>query len=263
LPRHFLPSPFSTSPLPPIRAKYKQHYDALWERIRHSETALQQAVGGEFEVVGYLEFARLRQLGLKPEHAVIGVGCGSGRLAVQLAPWLDGRYLGTDILPSLLDHARKLCGRDDWTFVETNGQEIPAPDESADFVTYFSVLTHINHEESYRYLAESKRVLRPGVVIVCSFLEFLIRSHWAIFRADLQDRSPEKVLNQFLSRDAFQAFAFNLGLELVSFIDGDKPTIPIDRELNWSNGVQMSGLGNLGQSVCVLRKPLVPLPLPL
>ncbi len=244
-------------------AKYKQQYDALWERIRHSETALQQAVGGEFEVVGYLEFALLRQLGLKPEHSVIDVGCGSGRLAVQLAPWLDGRYLGTDILPSLLDHARTLCGREDWSFVETNGQEIPAPDESADFVTYFSVLTHINHEESYRYLAESKRVLRPGGMIVCSFLEFLIRSHWGIFRADLQDRSPEKVLNQFLSRDAFQAFAFNLGLELVCFIDGDKPTIPIDRELNWSNGVQMRGLGNLGQSVCVLRKPLVPLPLPL
>lgn len=246
----------------PGMAQYKLQYDALWQRISHTGAAVQDAVGGDFEEVGHLEFQLLRMLGLKRDHDIVDVGCGNGRLAVQLAAWLRGKYTGTDILPPLLESARRICGRPDWTFLETNGLVIPVEDESVDMVTFFSVLTHITHEESYHYLEEAKRVLRPGGAVVCSFLEFAIRSHWGIFRMDLVDRSPTKVLNQFLSRDAFQAFALNLGLEVEQFIDGDKAVIPLERELRWANGVVMKGHGNLGQSVCVLRKPLTPLALP-
>lgn len=193
---------------------------------------------------------------------MIDVGCGSGRLAVQLARWLTGAYLGTDILQPLLDHARKICGRPDWRFEQTTGEVIPAPDGSADMVCFFSVLTHISHEDTWRYLQEAKRVLKPGGRIVCSFLEFRIRSHWAIFRDDIVDRSPNKVLNQFLSRDALEAFAFNAALELECFFDGDKPHIPIEEDLIFENGHRVSGMGSLGQSVCVIRKPLYELPLP-
>jgi hypothetical protein len=34
------------------------------------------------------------------------------------------------------------------------GIRIPCPDNVADFVTFFSVLTHITHEESFQYLQE-------------------------------------------------------------------------------------------------------------
>ena len=221
-----------------------------------------QAVGGEFEVVGTLELSLLKALGLQPNHTVVDVGCGSGRLASKLAPFSKAEYVGTDILPALLDHARELCGRDDWRFEETTGQSIPVRDEWADFVCFFSVLTHISHEESWHYILESKRVMKPGGTLVCSFLEFAVRSHWDVFRNSYADKAPDKVLNQFLSRDAFAAFAFNCGLEIVSFFDGDKPHIPIEHDVVWEDGRRMSGMANLGQSVCVMRKPLVPKPLP-
>jgi hypothetical protein len=42
------------------------------------------------------------------------------------------------------------------------------------------------------------------------------------------------------------------GLEVESFFDGDKGRIPIQEEIQCENG--MKSLGNLGQSVAVLRK---------
>lgn len=252
---------------------FQKQYQSLWARLQGTTNSHQQAVGGDFETVGLLEFNLLRTLGLEPRHRLIDVGCGSGRLAAHLASFLDrpdasegearGGYLGTDILPDLLEHAQGLCARPDWEFRLTDGQKIPAPDECADFVCFFSVLTHITHEETWRYVLEAKRVLRPGGLLVCSFLEFRIRSHWWIFKNTFADSNPNKILNQFLSRDAFEAFAFNAALDVEGFHDGDQPHILLEREIVWENGVRMAGLGNLGQSICILRKPLEPRPLPL
>lgn len=244
-------------------SKFIDQYKTLWRDLKESEYSYQKAVGGDFAAVGELEFNLLKSLGLAPQSAVVDVGCGSGRLACQLAPWLQGNYVGTDILPSLLEHAREHAGRSDWSFQQTNGLTIPVPDDWADFVCFFSVMTHITHEETWTYLLESKRVLKPGGLIVCSFLEFRIRSHWWIFKNTYADKSPDKILNQFLSRDAFEAFAFNAALDVVAFHDGDKPHIPLNKDILWENGVRMTGSGNLGQSVCVLRKPHVERPLPL
>lgn len=239
-------------------------YRTLWELLQgKGERAAELAVGGDFGAVGRLEFALLRSLGLKPTDTVVDVGCGSGRLAVQLAPWLRGKYHGTDVLEPLLEHAQALCGRSDWEFTRTDGEAIPVEADVADFVCFFSVFTHIRHEDSWRYLLEAKRVLKPGGKAVCSFLEFRIRGCWAIFRKDVKDRSPDKVLNQFLSRDALDAFAYNAGLRVLNYFDGDKPHIPIDGEVVFADGHRFKGMGNLGQSVCVIEKPLEPLPLPL
>jgi ubiquinone/menaquinone biosynthesis C-methylase UbiE len=235
-------------------SKFKRQYDHLWGNIKDAEKAHEKAVGGDFETVGHLEFQLLRSLGLDRDSFVIDVGCGSGRLASQLAPWLRGRYLGTDILGSFLDHARKLCARDDWNFVETDGFSIPASADSADFVVFFSVLTHLTHEDSWRYVLESQRVLKPRGKLVITFLEFAIHSHWTVFENTFKDKAPEKMLNQFLSRDALASFAEHGGFEIERYLDGDKPNIPIEHDLVWESGVRMSGMGSLGLSTCVMVK---------
>ncbi|MGH7995011.1 MAG: class I SAM-dependent methyltransferase [Opitutaceae bacterium] len=246
----------------PEVTKSKSQYEALWTTLSKTEKAAEAAVGGDFDAIGALEFQLLKLVGLTRDSSVVDVGCGSGRLAKQLTPWLRGPYLGTDILPPLLEHARRITGRPDWRFEPTDGERIPADDETADMICFFSVMTHITHEETWRYILDAKRVAKPGAKIVCSFLEFRIRGCWAVFREDVKDRSPNKVLNQFLSRDAFEAFAFNAGLTINAFFDGDKPHIPIEGEMAFANGHRMSGMGNLGQSICVIEKPSIPLPLP-
>ena len=112
--------------------------------------------------VGKLGYYLLRSLGLSRGHLVIDVGCRSGRLAQQLASDKSIRYVGTDVVPRLLESAKASTGRNDWEFHLVEGIRIPCPDNVADFVAFFSVLTHTTHEESFLYLQEAARCLKPG-----------------------------------------------------------------------------------------------------
>lgn len=235
------------------KSAYARHVATLEQRIK-GDRAFREAIGGEFVAVGKLEHYLLRSLGLGDGHLLVDVGCGSGRLAAQLAPFPGIRYIGCDVVPVLLDYARDLCRRPDWRFVATEGHGVPCDDAMADYVCFFSVFTHLLHEDTYRYFLETKRVLRPGGVFVFSFLEFHVPCHWETFMGSLAREEHGRHLNQFLDRDAICAFASHAGLEVISIHDGDKPHIPIPEEIVWEGGQRMREFGNLGQSVAVLRK---------
>ena len=222
---------------------------------RHStERAMSLAVGGEFEAVGTLEREILIRFGLQPSDYVIDVGCGSGRLAKPLSAYLTGPYLGLDIVPELVEHARGLVGRPDWRFEIAGGLEIPERAGYADFVCFFSVITHLLHEQSYHYLRDARRVLKPGARLVVSFLEFAIPSHWNVFQSMLEDRAGTH-LNMFVEREALRAWAAHLELEIVEFLDGDKPQARLPHPITMENGNVISDWWSLGQSICLLRKP--------
>jgi SAM-dependent methyltransferase len=237
-----------------LSESYRDHVAALERRLQADE-AMREAVGGEFIAVGKVVYHLLRSLGLSDGHLVVDVGCGSGRLAAQLAPFQGIRYIGCDVVPRLVEYAAKLSGRPDWTFAVTEGSTIPCADGSADFVCFFSVFTHLHHEDTFRYFRESARVLRPGGRMVFSFLEFLVPSHWEVFVSTVDHASPGHHLNQFIDRDGISAWASHSGLEVVEMFRGDTQHIPLPEEIVWENGARMGGVGNMGQSVAVLRKP--------
>ncbi|HEY5079605.1 MAG TPA: hypothetical protein VII43_07140 [Opitutaceae bacterium] len=58
------------------RKTYQLHLARLAEQLGDKDKAVEAAVGGDFEVFGQIEFDLLVSLGLRPEHAVIDVGCG-------------------------------------------------------------------------------------------------------------------------------------------------------------------------------------------
>jgi ubiquinone/menaquinone biosynthesis C-methylase UbiE len=212
------------------------------------------AVGGEFEAVGVLEYSLLLQKGLHADHNIIDVGCGSGRLAFQLRDYLVGQYVGIDVVPELYRYAQEICKRPDWRFYTAPGLAIPEPDGWADFICFFSVFTHLRHEESYKYLEDARRVIKPGGKIIFSFLEFAMPSHWTIFQDAMANQLPDSVVYQFMSRDAIEAWAAHLQLRVIEIADADEPSIKLDRAIRLENGNEIEERGNLGQSYCVLTR---------
>lgn len=81
------------------------HYDALDAMAQAVADGRHRAViGGLWEELGALQRDFLVGQGLKPDHRLIDVGCGSLRAGVPLTDYLDaGRYYGIDISADLLE----------------------------------------------------------------------------------------------------------------------------------------------------------------
>jgi SAM-dependent methyltransferase len=238
------------------RLDFRRSYPLFMRSLmrRHTlDEAMQQAVGGDFEVIGILERELLIQNGLRPDGYVIDVGCGAGRLAKPLSGYLAGNYLGIDIVPEMVEYARRLVKRPDWRFEVAQGLSIPEEDGKADMVCFFSVFTHLLHEQTYIYLQEARRVLRPAGRIVFSFHEFAMPSHWASFELSLKERNPDRnPLTMFMSRDAIKAWASHLQLTIAGIYGGEKPFINVPRPIPLEDGRVLRGRHVFGQSVCIL-----------
>jgi SAM-dependent methyltransferase len=235
---------------------FHKTYPKLVRSLKKQHTidqAMKLAVGGEFEAIGIIERELLIQFGLRKDGYVIDVGCGSGRLAKPLSEYLVGKYLGIDIVPELVGYARHLVQRPDWRFEIAQGLSIPEEDGRADMVCFFSVFTHMLHEQSFVYLQEAKRVLKPGGKIIFSFLEFTNPSNWTVFESNIKSiNSDDHPLNMFIGRDAIEAWTSHLNLKIQTIEDGDKPQITLSNPIIFENGNVVKEKAALGQSFCVL-----------
>ncbi len=220
------------------------------------EEAMARAAIGDWNRVGALQHALLRSLGVGPGSAVVDVGCGPGRLAGQLARHEGLSYLGVDVVPRLLDYARRTAGRPGFRFIHVDRIALPAEDDSADLVAFFGVFPHILPEESYLYLAEALRVLKPGGRAVFSFYDFGSANAWRVFEANLdwiRNRALAGMLNLFLGREDMRVWATKLGFEVEALRAGDERFLRIEP----AEATEALPAGNhpFGQSVAVFRKP--------
>jgi ubiquinone/menaquinone biosynthesis C-methylase UbiE len=210
------------------------------------DEAMSIAVGGlsvaHYQQFGAIERAVLQYAGLKNGMSLIDLGCGSGRLASALSGRMKIDYLGIDIIQELPTYAQSKSD-EGYRFVVNRALNIPSSDSSADMVSAFSIFTHLLHAETYLYLEDIKRVLRPGGHVVFSFLEFAEAGHWYVFVATVDAKRTNKMplLNQFIERDTIDTWCEHLGYEREAFISaGDAP---------WHSEPP------LGQAIALLRKP--------
>lgn len=103
----------------------------------------------DWGVHGRLQFEFLKERGLKPEHVLLDFGCGTGRLAVKAAPYLNkGNYLGMDISQSAIEE----CGKRDYgdrtpLFMYSPTGRFPVEKKwKFHFIFAHSVLTHLPPE---------------------------------------------------------------------------------------------------------------------
>lgn len=224
------------------------------KRVHGTDRAMELGVGGQYETYGKIEYALLRHLGLKDGDTVVDVGCGSGRLSSVLSQKLDVTYHGTDVVTEFLDYARARA-RPGYRFSLVEGLTIPESDGAADFVTFFSVATHLQLHETYQYLKEAVRVARPGGRIVVSYLT--VADHWSTFEATVAEARRGRLvhLNAFIEDAAWPVLARRLGLTVERTLPAGSRTIPIEETLSYDDGTAFSGFADLGQSAIVLQKP--------
>ncbi|MBI3722592.1 NAD-binding protein, partial [bacterium] len=146
-----------------IEAHYDQMGDALERGERYESRAKARA---------------LALLDARAGHVVLEVGVGTGGLLARVVSRVGGggRVIGIDVAESLLRRARsKLespdqAGKNGVTLVRGTAVRIPLKDESVDRVLTTYVLDLLEEEDVLIALAEMRRVLKPGGLVVCAGL---------------------------------------------------------------------------------------------
>ncbi len=137
--------------------------------------------GGDFRQAGqrlmrcFVEFG-----GLHPNHRVLDVGSGIGRVALPLTTFLndEGSYEGFDVIKLGVQWCRKNISSRFPNFrfrhiplendlYRSSGQQadvfqFPYPDEHFDFIVVNSVFTHLLPAQVENYVKEIARVLKKG-----------------------------------------------------------------------------------------------------
>jgi SAM-dependent methyltransferase len=125
--------------------------------------------------------------GLSPDHTVLDIGCGVGRLAVPLTSVLGsrGRYEGFDVASYMIDWCRRHITATHPNFrfthadVETSTVDnegidaadyvFPYEDSTFDLAYAGSLFTHLTPAGATNYLNQVARVLKPGGVFASTW----------------------------------------------------------------------------------------------
>ncbi len=109
----------------------------------------------------FLRLAIDREVGDVSKKKVLDVGCGTGGV-MQMLNELGAECEGVDVSEKALEYCRKK----NLKVVQGDGIKLPYADNTFDLVISSDVLEHI--EKDFEAVAEVKRVLKPGGVIIAT-----------------------------------------------------------------------------------------------
>jgi len=173
---------------------------------------------GDYKKIGieffnyFLEFGRLI-----PNHKVLDVGCGTGRMALPLINYLNnmGEYYGFDIVKEGIDWCNNNIQKKYSNFrfshsniynkcYNPNGIESPSmykfnfPNNFFDFVFLTSVFTHMLKEDIQNYISETQRVLKNDGF--CLFTFFIMNEESTnLIKQNKSSRNINLQLDEFSS----------------------------------------------------------------
>jgi len=157
---------------------------------------------------------------------VIEIGSGGGRFTVPLTA-VCRSVVAVDSSPRMLEIARRRCGSSA-RFLLGDGRTLPVPDGTAGGVFSYDVFVHLSAWDTFNYLSEIHRVLRPGGVAVIHHANSLSPLGWRKFLADLPwqvGEHPYWGSFPFMTPAAFGDLAKRAGFDVVT---SDERTVPRD-----------------------------------
>ncbi|MDX6514871.1 MAG: hypothetical protein QOH73_537 [Gaiellaceae bacterium] len=179
--------------------------------------------------------------------AVLDFGCGCGRVLRHWAH-LDGPEIwGTDYNERLVDWSRENLP---FAHVGRNELEPPLPleDEQFDLVYGLSVFTHLPERLQHAWMAELRRVVRPG-----GFILFTAHGRRYVDRLDEEERE------RFLAGDLVVRWDRVAGTNLcAAYHPQSWVQESLARELELVEFVPEGARGNPHQDLYLLRRPALP-----
>jgi cyclopropane fatty-acyl-phospholipid synthase-like methyltransferase len=117
----------------------------------------------------------LKQIGMKPEHYLLDVGCGPLRLGLEAIEYLDdGRYHGVDTFDMYIDLGHQLAEKSGitkkyFTHLSSNF-EFDQFGQPFDFGIAQSVFTHLSHAQISACMDALKKVMKPGGKFIFTYI---------------------------------------------------------------------------------------------
>lgn len=228
-------------------------YEHLYETQAKQDTADTAIGDGDYDLIGKMEADLLMMEGLLSNYTLLDFGCGNGRLAVKIIPVLtNGKYIGIDISDTFIERAKEKISKlnnvkCNYKLLKNATYSFPIESNSIDMICAFSVFTHMEHEDCYKYLLEANRIIKPGGLFILSCLPITLAASKQIFidEADYDLKSRwKKVRNIITSVELMSEISTLAGWNVVRWYAGDQPNI---------KSFDSSDMRGLGQSSCVLR----------
>jgi SAM-dependent methyltransferase len=144
-----------------FKTAYAMHTD---DRVK---AGYEGAIGAadQWEERGEEQAHWLKKWGLRPEHKLLDFGCGTGRLARKIVPYLHSRnYYGYDLSLDAIFAAEKLAQDEGWYVGEPTfvcGLDEAVPKVGFDFGWAFSVFIHNPYEVMVESLQEIASAMAP------------------------------------------------------------------------------------------------------
>jgi SAM-dependent methyltransferase len=151
----------------------------------------------KWERRGAFQLFFLQKMGLKPQHAVLDVGCGPLRGGVHLIRYLDRRlYYGIDYNADFIRAAQKIVKKD--ALLEQKSPVVRQLNDfdfassifvRFEFILLFSVLNHCNNQQIRRFMTQIPRVMKSESKI------YITHGQW--FEASMLSGTPLRLSDQF------------------------------------------------------------------
>lgn len=132
----------------------------------------------KYDLLSSMQFNLLTSLGMREDHTLLDIGCGSlrgGKLSI--AYLLPDKYYGIEPEQWLLEQGieselgKEFIKLKRPTFINDRNFTLSAFNQKFDFIIAQSIFSHTSQSQIQQCLQEAKRVMKPSTKFVATFLE--------------------------------------------------------------------------------------------